>query len=311
MATKPRSKKIQVVEYLYEKLSQGVERVEDMPVVTMGDVRDAIAFCNERYGLGLSQSNPANFMKDLIRGQNASRNWPESLTAQGIGGRQRVGEGRVFEFTRFEEGQTEAFASTIIPSADLIPTSLQSISLSRVARSLGRQDESWLIQVAVSLRLIEQHFATRKGEVPRVVEINHLQIGVKLAKSEVDALFLAVVETDDGRTVLALITCEAKQENERILEHQIVEQVVAANKSIDPDLQIGLIIPIAIKAMNQPTGGVYVAEFEPWTREQAQVAEDDLGGLVLASESLFQLMPAVLGIGTKKARRRTKPTTLG
>src|SRR4051812_21512174 len=104
MPEKPRSQKIPVVEYLYEKLES-----EGRSVATLADVKEAIAHCNELHGSKLSTSNPANFMKDLVRGKNASLNWPESLKARGIGGRQRVGEGRVFEFLPYAEGQTDPF----------------------------------------------------------------------------------------------------------------------------------------------------------------------------------------------------------
>jgi hypothetical protein len=302
MATKPRSKKIPVVEYLYEKL-----KAEGRTIATLTDVRDAILVCNERHGLGLSASNPANFMKDLVRGRSASLNWPDSLKALRIGGRQRVGEGRVFEFLPYLEGQTEPFEASFQRSTDLAATPVQSISMPLTAKSLGRKDESWLIQVAVGLRVIEQHFATRaRAEVLKVLELTHLQIGVKLATSEVDSVFLALVERQDGARAHALVTCEAKQDNERILEHQIIEQIVAANKSVKTlDLDISLIIPIAIQACTDPVGSIYIAEFQDWTPEQAETEEDALGNLTVVAEGLYQLCPPVPGVGYRTPRMKS------
>src|SRR5262245_15372371 len=104
MTSKPRSAKIKVIEHLYQVVS-GQGRV----IATLQDVREAIIHCNDAYGLKLSLSNPANFMKDLVRGKNASKNWPESLKEKRIGGRQRVGGGRVLEFVPYVEGQTDPF----------------------------------------------------------------------------------------------------------------------------------------------------------------------------------------------------------
>jgi hypothetical protein len=161
--------------------------------------------------------------------------------------------------------------------------------------------------VAVGLRVIETHFATRKRTRPlNILEIVHLQTGTKLATSEVDAIFLADAELDNKR-LRALITCEAKQANERILHHQIVEQVVAANKSLNSaGIKIDLIIPIALQATLDPPGCIYLAEFQEWTPAEAEVSEDELATLVLVAEGLYQLTPAVPGIGVRPPRRRAK-----
>ncbi len=72
------SKKTKVIERLWDMLeADGARRV-----VTFDDIEKAIDFCNEEYGLDLRKSNPANFMKDFLRGSSASRNWPERLAAR-------------------------------------------------------------------------------------------------------------------------------------------------------------------------------------------------------------------------------------
>ena len=305
MASKPKSEKIKVIEYLYDKLT-----AEGRTVAGFSDVQQAIIKCNEEFGLSLSTSNPANFMKDLVRGKNASRNWPESLKAKRVGGRQRVGGGRVLEFVPYAPNQTDAFENSFVRSEDLQPIPLQSISLPLTAKRLGRGDESWLVQVAVALRVVEQHLAIRKSDaLPEVLEVTHLQTGVKLGRSEVDALFLAICEIEGGKRVSALITCEAKQEWERIIGHQIVGQIVAANRSVKlAGIDIELIIPIAIQALGHPAGCIYVAEFEPWLPSQAEVEEAELPDLILAAEGLFELKPAVQGIGyaSKKSPRKVE-----
>lgn len=305
---KSKSQKGLVVEYLYDQvyLAQG------RSVITLDEVSEAIKRCNEMHGLDLSLNNPANFMKDLVRSKNAALYWPERLKHARIDGRQRVGDGRALEFVPYAADQQEAFESSLKMTGGLSPTAVQSISIPLTARSLGRTDESWLIQVAVTLRIIETHFATRERETPlRVIEIVHLQTGVKLSKSELDAVFLATVERDDGALATALVTCEAKQANERISDHQIVGQVIAAHRSVKArGVKIDLLIPIAIQAVREPAGSIYVAECEEWTAAEAELDEDERKGLVLVSEGLYQLHPSVPGIGVAphKASIKRNPT---
>jgi hypothetical protein len=302
----PRSQKVKVVEYLYKKLKS-----QKRTIATLDDVRDALIYCAKKYGLKLKSGNPANFMKDLLRGKNASRNWPESLKRIRIGGRQRVGRGRALEFVPYAEGQTDPFDISFSPSEGLQPIPLESISMPLASKRLGRKDESWLIQVAVQLRVIEHHFATRSTEL-KIVEISLLQIGVKLGSSEVDALFLATVEKPDGERVHTLITCEAKQDRERIGSNQIIGQIVAANRSVTAaGLNIELIVPIAVQAVSKPPGCIFVAQFRAWSRKEAEAEEENLNALVLVSEGLYQLSPPVpgVGVGTPQTRRAKKSET--
>lgn len=301
------SDKLPVIERIWESLQ---EEGQGRTVVYFDDVIEAIHFCNEQDGLGRSVKNPANFMKDLIRSDNASQNWPQSLCNMGIGGRQRVGHNRVFEFAPYAEGQSEPFPNRYFPGPTLTAIPLQSVSLPLASKALGRRDESWLIQVAVALFVLEHHFATQSSLAVR--ELVHLQTGVKLANSEIDGLFRAIIENEDGRRSHVLVTCEAKQQGERILEHQIVEQIVAANKSVrasvpEEELEVAMIIPVAIKAI-PPNGELYVAEFEPWLRSDAEADEANTKGLELASEALYRLSPPVPGIGFNPRRRLRNKT---
>lgn len=302
------SDKIPVIERIWEVLqAEGHGRM----IVYFDDVVQAIQHCNQQDGLSRSAKNPANFMKDLVRSDKASQNWPSSLCAQGIGARQRVGHNRVFEFIQYVEGQTEPFPNRYHPHSGLTPIPIQSVSLPLASKALGRRDESWLIQVAVGLSILEHHFATVSG-LP-VKELVHLQTGVKLANSEIDGLFRAIIDDDNGGRTHVLVTCEAKQQGERILVHQIVEQIAAATKSVqasvrEEELSVSLIIPVAIKAI-PPHGDVYVAEFEPWTPEEATADEASMKELELASEALYRLMPPVPGIGFKINKPRRPRTS--
>jgi hypothetical protein len=284
------SQKTVVVDHLWDVVS-----AERRTVVTFKDVRDAIKFCNEQHGNTLKADNPANFMKDLLRGGHASRNWPERLKSKRITGRQVTGEDRIFEFIPYPEGQMEAFPNPFEPTGSEPEFVIQSLSIPLATKSLGRQDESWLIQVAVQLKVLESHFANLSQA--GVIEVTHLQTGVKLNRTEIDSLFLAVVSAADGQRVNALVTCEAKQQKDPILETQVVQQVVSAYESVrNLDLNIDLVIPIALKSL-KGRAAIYVAEFEPWTPSEAQAPEEKRKELVVAYSGVYRLCPPVPGIG--------------
>ena len=255
------SQKTVVVDHLWDVLSES-----GRTVATFKDVGDAIRFCNKNHNNTLKADNPANFMKDLLRGGHASRNWPERLKSLKITGRQVTGEERIFEFIHYPEGQAEPFPNPFEPTGSEIEIVIQSLSIPLATKSLGRQDESWLVQVAVQLRVLETHFANLSDV--GVIEVTHLQTGVKLNRTEIDSLYLAIVAIGDGARVNALVTCEAKQQKDPILESQIVQQVASAYASVKSlDLNIDLVIPVALKSL-KGKASIYVAEFEPWTSDE-------------------------------------------
>jgi hypothetical protein len=188
----------------------------------------------------------------------------------------------------------------------MVARPLQSLTLPLASKALGRRDESWLVQVTVCLSVLEHHFATRSKL--SVKEFVHLQTGVKLGNSEVDSLFRAIVEDREGNRLHVLVTCEAKQQGERILDHQVVDQIVAAHKSVkksvpEEELEVSFIVPVAIKAI-PPDGDLYVVEFEPWSPADAEEEEAVIKDLKPASEGLYRLCPPVPGIGYKPPGRR-------
>lgn len=284
------SQKTVVVDQLWDALNE-----EGRTVATFKDVRDAIGSCNEKYQNTLKTDNPANFMKDLLRGGHASQNWPDRLKQIRITGRQVTGEDRIFEFIPYPDGQTEPFPNPFEPAGTEPEFVIQSLSIPLTTKSLGRQDESWLIQVAVQLKVLETHFANLSQV--GVAELTHLQTGVKLNRTEIDSLFLAVVSSAEGSRSNALVTCEAKQQKDPILESQIVQQVASAYASVkNLDLNIDQIIPVALKSL-KGRAAIYVAEFEPWSAAEAQALESERKELVVSCSGVYRLSPPVPGIG--------------
>lgn len=275
-----------VIEHIFDQLWDPQRKVLKRTTVTSEDVITAISYCNEHKGTKLSVGNPANFMKDVVRGQNASRNWPRKIGALDITAKQRAGDRLVFEFVSYAPGQTEPFPDNYKPSTNTVRHSIQSVSLPLASKALGRRDEPWLIQVAVNLRIVETHFAVTS--CLEVLELNHLQMSVKLRKTEIDAIFSARIKKGRDEEQ-AIVTCEAKQRRERILVDQIVSQVQAAFEMTDTDM----VIPMGMKATGKSE--IYIAEFMPVRRNDIPALKDT-EQLYLAREAVYQLTPPVRGI---------------
>jgi hypothetical protein len=200
-----------------------------------------------------------------------------------MGGRQVTGDGNVFEFVPYEEGQTEAFPQLFGYHEGVPEHEIQSVSMPLASKALGRDDETYLIQVAIKLGLVETHFALRSDL--QVIELNHLQIGIKLRLTEVDSMYSATYIDSEGERRQLIITVEAKKRRQRILPDQIVRQVKAAFTETPVDL----VVPLALVSAG---GGIYVAEFVPIHRAQSA----ELESLELAKEVLYKLKPPVKGI---------------
>lgn len=293
---KSRSKKTAVIEKMFFDRWDPVRNELTKSMMTFEDVRAAIVDFNvgKPPAEQLSPNNVANFMKDVVRGKSASRNWPTKLHEMAYTARQTPGEGNVFEFIKYPEGQGEAFPDEFIPTRDTRRIPVQSVSLPLQARKLGRGDEPWLIQTAINLKIVETHFAVA-SQLP-VTQLTHLQMSVKLRRTEIDALFLAIVEATDGSTYEALVTCEAKGPGERILEDQIVNQVRAAFETT----HVNCVVPLGIRAIANE--GLYVVEFA--AVERSNVAR--LETLEIASAAVYVLQPPVPGINDARERRSGK-----
>ena len=278
-----RSQKTKVVEHLFDKHWSEATGSLDKSLMSLDDVAQAIRECNETHGSTLSDRNPANFMKDLLRGANASKNWPASVAAKRFTGIQRTGDGECFEFIPYRPGQTEPFPDAFKVREDAPRFLVQSTSLPLVTKSLGRSDETWLIQTAINLRVVETHFAVAPA-FP-LLELTHLQTGIKLRSTEIDALFLGKAG-DPKRPDSVLVTCEAKQEKDPLIPSQIINQVQAAFA----EAEVETVIPIGLRTVKGV--GFYLTEFEAVKRADAPTLDE----LTLASYAIYELRPPVKGI---------------
>lgn len=278
------SDKTAVIKYLFDKFYDPSTGTFSKSVMSLEDVQEAIVACNALDGLKRSARNPANFLKDLVRKKSASTTWPIAISKLRYTGEQRTGSGDSFEFVPFEPNQNEAFPDLFRPNESSLRVALQSVSLPQYARELGRTDEAWLTQTAVNLRVVEHHMATQSDIDVR--EILHLQMNVKLRATEIDAIYRASL-AQEGSRMDAIITCEAKNQSERILVDQITSQVTSAFETMK---DVAVVIPLAIRSVSRE--GIQVIEFDA-------VHRDDVGKLKKVRyrrDVVYRLIPAVQGI---------------
>jgi hypothetical protein len=106
----------------------------------------------------------ANFWKDITR-TDPNRIWPARVLSAGYTGIDGIGQGpqASFRFVPLPPGQEVAFPPALTPSqlAQASPIMLESVSMPLATKALGRDDENWLAQVSVRLRVIESHLAVR------------------------------------------------------------------------------------------------------------------------------------------------------
>jgi hypothetical protein len=303
------SAKTIVVEYLGQKYLNG-----DFAdgIVKSDDITAAI----DETDAALSKTNPANFLKDIIRKTSANQNWPDLLKDRGVTARQRYGERRVMQFIPYAQGQTVPFPDEYEPTDDTIIHPIQTASLPYLARQLGRSEETWLAQIAVNLRLVETQLSLFSAEARRanLRDVAHLQTGVK-TQPEIDATFVASFTSPEPAaqsTENMFITCEVKQRNERVLIDQIREQIAKAFE-ITRQLQeprIDFVKAFAMKVVpvepGRPRGeyGVYVVEFQsiPRAAFEQDVREEDPEALyripmTVSSSVLYTLRPRVKALG--------------
>lgn len=254
----PASQKGYAIEYLFDLHWDAAAGQLLDPVVTLDEVQAAIAWSNTNHGTALSARNPANFMKDIVRGSGGNRMWPARLRRLRIAAEQTMGDRAAFRFVPYRPGQTEPFPNPFEYREGETPRfQVQSLSLPEVVKRLGRDDETYLIQVAVKLAVIETHFALASSLRGRVSEVHHLQVGLKLRLAEIDTLFLASVADEQGRQHQMLITVEAKKRGQRIVEEQILRQVRAVFDAVPT---VDRVVPLGLTTIRE--GGMYVVEFQ-------------------------------------------------
>lgn len=260
-------------------------------VVTIEDVGNAIRAHNkENPGDTLSDRNPANFFKDFYRNTaSANNNWPELVRQNGFTAEQRTGRNECFEFVSIPDGQTQPFEPFIEPDDETPRNHIESVSLPLASRRLGRNDESWLTQVLVRLRVLETHFALHSPI--NIQQLDHLQMSVKRSGVEIDAIFLGheLIDADVAASMREIIICcEAKQKRDDILPNQIKRQIAEVFK-IDAFTQ-DVAIAVAVKATD--SSQLFVVEFKPVERGQEAITALDV-----QSTALYKFMPPIPGIG--------------
>jgi hypothetical protein len=297
-------RKTVIIERLFDRRWNTRSKSLTNELVTIDDLRAEIDRFDRKVPKGLepfdARYNIYAFFKDFVRvAARANRNWPESISRRGYTARQETGGGKSFRFIRIPVGQTTPFIEP--PStyprlkSQECRFKLQSLSLDLETRLVGFWGhESWLMQVAVQLRLIQSHLALCSEH--QFLEVADLQQNIKQGRAEIDGLFLGRTNADSSM----LITVEAKGRTDDILESQVAAQVTAVmrNKNIKknlPDItkdpQSFYILPLAMKVIDESV--VYIAEYEPVRYEPNATVEE----VNLKSESLCEIVPPVEGIG--------------
>jgi hypothetical protein len=298
---KKRTAKSIVIERIFNQRWNSATNSLRVDRVTIKDVSQAIKQFNKKPPIGMkaiSDGNPANFFKDFVRvTSSANRNWPETILRRGYTARQETGGGGSFRFVRLPAGQMTAFeeAPQHYPRLDgkECRFRIQSLSLDVKSRLLGRRDESWLMQVAVKLKLVQSHLALCSEN--KFVEVSDLQQNIKQSGAEIDGLFLGKITPHDAM----LITLEAKGRKDDILEDQIAAQVSAIMRmkrihknlaAIAGDVNNFYVLPMAMKVIDNSV--VYMAEYEPVQYQY----NNKISAVTLRSESLCEIVPPVEGI---------------
>ena len=279
-APRSRSQKAAIIEALFDERWDPTTQELSDPVVTVDDIR--------RHGFG---GNVWDFFKSFVRRTaSANANWPPSVLARGFTAVQDVSrKGNCFRFERLPPGQTAAFLP-LVPLEGHPTYQVESASIPLASRQLGRNEETWLVQVAVRLRVIETHLTLFS---PRnIVNVDHLQMSAKLGGAEIDALFLAVEECEGSseRRRELIVTCEAKGPHDDIIEEQICRQVstISRQRAVSQEF----ILPLAVKVIGRSR--LLVGEFDVVPRAQAAT----LQSLSLVSAAIYELVPPVPGIGS-------------
>lgn len=283
----PKSYKPAVIEHIFNQLFDPSTKTLRRTLINAEDISKAKRAVSKQLGLKIKLgSQQMNFMKDIVRGRSAAKLWPASVLAAGYSGEQRTGRGAVFEFVPVIPGTPTSLSVDYVPTPHTPRFQIQSLSIPQASKALGRKDEPWLLQVAVSLHVVETHFAVGTNRQIDAVEMTHLQMDLKLRNVQIDAMFLAQHVLPDKKISNAIVTVEAKQHNQRILTEQVGRQVKAAFASTPTDL----VIPIAVAASSGQ--GIYLVEFEA-------VHRASLAAFVAPAfhrDALFILEPAVNGI---------------
>ncbi len=299
-----KSQKTFIIEWIFNQRWDDSTQSLSNRIVTLKDISEGIRERNLRFHHKepMSDKNPANFFKDFTRKiPSANENWPKSVLERGYSGRQLPGDGLCFEFIPIVENQNDAFLGRKIElSSDASIYKIGSASLPLASRQLGRNDENWLLQVLVRLRVIESHFAIFSS-AGQFLQVDHLQMNIKQKKVEIDALFSGIREVK-FITENVIICCEAKGLKDDILEEQILRQVASIFSM--SNIKSNIVIPIAVKAAENSR--VHLFEFLEFKKPDFNLENYFLGHtndsienkLVLANEIIYEFVPPIPGIGS-------------
>lgn len=285
MKRRKMSYKTIVFEELFNECWDEASRRLNRSVVTLRDVQRKIQDYNRSSTRAISDRNPANFFKDFVRRiDRANAQWPPSVLERGYTAVQVTGGGKAFEFVPLPQGQTEAFPR-LEPGLSQVPHDVQTLSIQPLARQLGRREETWLMQVAAKLNLIETHMALHSKVREQLAHVELLQLGIKQNLAEIDGLYLA----HDIHGYGILVPVEAKIRDD-IYPSQVYAQVEAlkAMRTLQ-NKRISRIVPLAIK-VTAPSR-IYIVEFPAIDFDGENVLRQDK-----CAESTYRLVPHVAGI---------------
>jgi hypothetical protein len=224
------SKKTKVIELIFNDPRRWVDGKLVERDVSFDDVQEAIIHFNDLNPSQLkklSDKNTANFFKDFLRKHKSMiSNWPSSVKSVGYWGVQAKGNSLCFRFVDY----IDEIHSVPPPPPDreisCIFYNAQTLSVNPLNKALARTDENWLMAIATQINIPQIHFTLHSIPGWNLVSLNHVQSNMKLKGAEIDGVFIA----EDKSGKIALICIEAKAFNDDILEFQIVDQIIAAQK---------------------------------------------------------------------------------
>src|SRR5260370_4564536 len=193
-----KKRKAVIIERIFDQRWDSQTKSLSSDVVMIDDLREEIDRFDKKVPKGLkpfgARYNIDAFFKDFVRrAASSNRNWPNSVLRRRYTARQETGGGKSFRFIKIPIGQATPFVEPPSEYPRLkgkeCRFKIQSLSLDLETRLVGFWGhESWLMQVAVQLKLIQSHLALCSEH--KFVEVADLQQNIKQGRAEIDGLFL-------------------------------------------------------------------------------------------------------------------------
>lgn len=278
------SEKNHVFEVLFEERYDEKSGVLSRPLVTLDDVAEAIRLLVSQGKIKLSSINPANFIKDYLRPESRNKNWPAKIRSAGFTAKQRTGDGQCFEFVTLAPGE-DPFPDDFRLSGDEETYTIETLSLPLTTREIVRKDEQSVAQIAVKLHIVEHFMASSLKAVGwGLLEVTHLQNNVKLRRTEIDALYKAVVKVN-GKEQIGAIAVEVKI-TDAIISEQIEKQALA----VLSDGAFEFCIPMILKRKNK---GELIAIHLEMVREESKNLDGSLNLGAIAHSAKYKFSPSL------------------